>query len=59
MKKTSKTSKKSKAKPTEADRGEAPVSTRGPSTRGLPFTPMKLSGLSDSSKQFNAEGFKR
>ena len=56
MKKTSKTSKKGKRAPR---RGEAPLSTRGPSTRGESFTPMQLRGLADSQKQFNAEGFKK
>ena len=55
MKKTSKTSKKGKP----PRRGEAPLSTRSPSTRGESFAPMKLSGMEDSQKQFNAEGFKK
>ena len=56
MKKTSKISKKGKGAPR---RGEAPLFTRSPSTRGESFAPMKLSGMEDSQKQFNAEGFKK
>ena len=51
MKKTSKTSKKGKRDPR---RGEAPVTGDGKD-----FTPLALDGLLDSSKQFNAEGFKK
>ena len=50
MKKTSKTSKKGKA----PRRGEAPVTA---SVKG--FTPIALDGMASSSKQYNAEGFKK